>query len=159
MPNTPRNPNIQLLWPTPILTKKFGQHQKVNKELLELFYSHRSKNEKKRSPVYASNDDLYKLYKDTPAMGQLIKFIMDNVFEVASTVNGSYWGRARDINVEITGIWFQMSNEHGFHDTHIHGNCSWSEVYYNQTEGCSRSPKDLKNGMLNGITRFYSHQM
>ena len=159
MPNSPRNPNIQYLWPTPVLARKFGQYQQVNRELLELFYDHRRRHEKNRAPVYASRDDLYKLYKDNPALGQLIKFIMDNVFEVASDSNGRFWGRAQNIDVEITGIWFQMSNDYGFHETHIHGNCSWSGVYYVQTDSCSRSANDRKNGLLNGITRFYGHQM
>lgn len=159
MTQTPRNPNIQYHWPTAILTKKFGQYQKVNRELLELFYEHRRKHEKTNGPVFASRDDLYKVYKEHPALNQLIKFIMDNVFEVASAVNGKFWGRAQNIDVEITGIWFQMSNGFGFHETHIHGNCSWSGVYYVQTGECSHSYEDRKNGLLNGITRFYGPNM
>ena len=156
MAKPPRNPNIQYLWPTPVLRKKFGQFQRVNSELLELFYAHRRKHEKTPAPVFASRDNLYEEYKDNPALGKLIKFIMDNVFEVASEVNGKYWGRAQNIDVEVTGIWFQMSNGGGFHETHIHGNCSWSGVYYVQTGECSKSANDLmENGMPNGITQFY----
>jgi uncharacterized protein (TIGR02466 family) len=159
MPNPPRNPNIQHLWPTLVLKKKFGQYQKVNQELLDLFYEHRRKNEKTPAPVYASRDNLYEEYKDNSTMGKLIKFIMDNVFEVAGEANGKYWGRAQNIDVEITGIWFQMSNDGGFHETHIHGNCSWSGVYYVQVDGCSQSANDRKDGLMNGITRFYGHHM
>ena len=156
----PHNPHIQYLWPTPILIKKFGQYQKVNRELLELFYTHRSKHEQKKASGYASRDDLYKLYKDHAALNQLIKFIMDNVFEIASVVNGEFWEKGININVEITGIWFQISNDHAFHETHVHGNCTWSGVYYVQADECSHAADDIKSGILNnGITRFYGPYM
>lgn len=159
MAKPPHNPNIHYLWPTPILTKKFGQYQGVNRELLDLFYAHRKKYEKKTLPIFASRDDLYKVYKEHPALNKLIKFIMDSVFEVARTVNSQYWEQGQNIDVEITGIWFQMSNDYGFHETHIHGNCSWSGVYYVQTGECSHAPDDKKNSLLNGITRFYGPYM
>ena len=159
MPKSPRSPHVKYLWPTPILIKKFGQYQKVNRELLELFYTHRRQHEKEKEPGYASRDDLYRLYKDHPALNQLIKFIMDSVFEVAREVNGKYWGQVQNLNVEVSGIWFQMSNDYAFHQTHVHANCSWSGVYYVQTEECTHSAHDKRNGSLNGITRFYGPHM
>ena len=82
-----KNPNLHLLWPTPILIKKYGQHQKVNKELMELFTKHRKSHQTTKSDMFASKDDIYELYKDNPALQKLVKFIMDGVFEIASEVN------------------------------------------------------------------------
>lgn len=155
MPTPPDNPNIRYLWPTPILTKGFEHHQEVNGQLIDLFYTHREKHPKPGVTGYASRENLTQEYKDHDGLSRLTRFIMDSVFEIASTVNGPYWKHAQDIDVLITGMWFQITNRHGFHETHIHGNCSWSGVYYVQTGECSRSLKDKKEGLLNGITRFY----
>ncbi len=158
--NQKKNPNLHLLWPTPFLIKKFGQHQKVNKELMELFTKHRKSHETTKSDMFASNDDIYALYKDNPALLKLVKFIMDGVFEIASEVNAPYWGQPKDIDIEITGLWFQMSNGHSFHETHVHGNCSWSGVYYIQAGDSDKSKADHKPGVLpNGVTRFYGPHM
>ncbi len=158
--NKKKNPNLHLLWPTPILIKKFGQHQKVNKELMTLFNEHRKKNEPKKGKMFASKDDIYALYKDNEPLNKLVKFIMDGVFEIASEVNAPYWQGAKDIHIEITGLWFQMSNQHAFHETHVHGNSSWSGVYYVQAGDSDKSAKDVKAGDIpNGITRFYGPNM
>lgn len=85
-----KNPNLQLLWSTPILSKKFGQYQKVNNELLELFYKHRKSHQTAKSSMFASNDNIYELYNDEPAIQKLVKFIMDGVFEIAKEVNAPY---------------------------------------------------------------------
>jgi len=154
------NPNLHLLWPTPILIKKFGQHQKVNKELLELFGKHRSAHQTVKSDMYASTDDMWAQYKDNPALQKLVKFIMDGVFEIGSEVNAPYWGQPKDINIEITGLWFQVANGHTFHETHVHGNCAWSGVYYVQSGDADKSAEDVEKGkMPNGVTRFYGPNM
>lgn len=152
-------PEILNLWPTPILVTTNDQHGAIKNELLALFYGHRDRSTRHQSPVYASSDDLYKRYKNNPALAVLIQFIMDGVFHIASQVNARRWKGAKGIHVDLTGIWFQISNGYGFHETHIHGNCSWSGVYYVQAGDSSRSPDDRKDGLLNGITRFYGPYM
>lgn len=154
-----KNPDLKFLWPTPFLSKKFEQYQQVNKSLLKLFYQHRSDHEKVKRAKYASKDDLYVLYKDKPAIQQLVQFIMDGVFEIASAVNAPYWGENKSIDIQITGVWFQMSNKHTFQETHVHGNCSWSGVYYVEAGDSSRTPSDHAGGSPNGLTRFYGPNM
>lgn len=150
-----RNSHVARHWPVPILTRKFGQHEKVNAELLELFYDYRKRHPRNAGSVYSSRDDIHEHIRH-PAMDRLGKFIMDSVFEIASEVNGRYWKNFGDIRVNVTGIWFQITNGYGFHETHVHGNCSWSGVYYVRAGDSSRGPGELaENGMPNGITRFY----
>ena len=143
------------LWPVTILSRRFGKYQQVNPQLIELFNQYRKAHPGKPGPVYASPDN-FSANTENPAILALQKFIMDCVFEIASQVNAPYWDKKQAYNVHLTGMWFQISNHYGFHETHVHGNCSWSGVYYVQTAGCSRGPDDLgENGQPNGITRFY----
>lgn len=150
---------IHDLWPTSVLARTNDQHASIKRELLDLFYAHRDKHAKKPGPVYASRDNLFELYKDNPAFAAMVQFIMDSVFQVAAHANGKVWQNAQNIDVNLTGIWFQISNLNGLHETHIHGNCSWSGVYYVQAGECSRSESDRKDGLLNGVTRFYGPYM
>lgn len=154
-----RNPNITELWPVHILTRKFGKYQQVNPELVRYFDAYRRENPGRPGPVYVSPDN-FSAGSDLKAVLALQQFIMDGVFEIASAVNAPYWNRNQALNVHMTGMWFQISNRYGFHETHVHGNCSWSGVYYVQAGECSKGPKDLgENGQPNGITRFYGPHM
>ena len=155
----PKNPYIQQLWPVSILVRKFGKHQQVNPELIRLFREYQQKHPGKSGSVYSSPDNFAQGLKND-AMDSLTKFIMDNIFAIATELNRSYWGQSQSINIDITGLWFQISNDFGFHETHIHGNCSWSGVYYVQSGSASKSANDLhENGMPNSITRFYGPHM
>lgn len=149
----PDNPNVSLHWPVPLLVSRFEAADRVNPKLVELFTAHREKHSKSGKSTYASADDLYKKYEDNEAFMQLAQFIMGGVFEIASTVNGEYWQRmdVQDIKINLSGIWFQITNEYNFHEVHVHGNCSWSGVYYVQ----SGDAGNTEPGFPNGITRFY----
>ncbi|MFT5115478.1 MAG: hypothetical protein ACI8P9_004829 [Parasphingorhabdus sp.] len=154
-----RSNNVSYSWPVPILTKKFGQYQKVNAELIPLFYEYKKAHPRNSGSVYSSPDTLTEEITH-PAMQQLSRFITDGVFELAAEVNGDYWKKAQNININVTGIWFQITNDFGFHETHIHGNCSWSGVYYVQAGQSSSGPDSVTDsGMPNGITRFYGPHM
>ncbi len=150
-----RNPHISYLWPTPILVRRFGQHQRVNPELAQLFYAYRKRHSPEEPLPYASPDTLME-ESNNDALRQLGRFIGDSVFEVAREVNGPYWGQVQDIRVQLTGLWFQITNHHAFHETHVHGNCSWSGVYYVQA---GSNPGKVERGVPNGITRFYGPPM
>ena len=147
--------HIQRLWPVTILSRKFGKYQQVNPELIRYFQAYRESHGTPSANVYVSPDN-FAVDSDNPAIQSLTRFIMDNVYEVAVDTNGSYWSKGQSINIHITGLWFQISNGYSFHETHVHGNCSWSGVYYVQSGDSSRGPDELgDNGQPNGITRFY----
>ncbi len=154
-----RNPNITELWPVSILTRKFGKFQKVNPELIRYFSEYRAANPGPPGPMYSSPDN-FSADTENAALKELQQFIMDGLFEIASATNGRFWGKKQSINIHITGLWFQVSNGYGFHETHVHGNCSWSGVYYVQSGQSSRKAGETgDNGMPNGITRFYGPHM
>lgn len=152
-----RSGEIHYLWPTPILTRRYEEHARLNPELLELFYRHREEHPRGRRGSYASDDDLLKLYSDEQCVTELADFIARSVFEIAQEVNKKFWKGIGKVRVDLTGIWFQITNDHAFHETHVHGNCSWSGVYY--VRAGSAGLKDKGSGQLNGITRFYGPNM
>ncbi|MEB8432642.1 putative 2OG-Fe(II) oxygenase [Cocleimonas sp. KMM 6892] len=154
------NADIQLLWPTPMLRKKFKQHELINSKLAELFYQHMREDNLQSTPVYASSDDLLMRYNND-ALNQLFSFISESVFQVASTLNGDMWKHcvSKKMNMNVVGAWFQIQNGYGFHETHNHGNCSWSGVYYVQVDDDETRMNNKELGELNGVTRFYGHHM
>ncbi len=155
-----KNEYIHLLWPTPILRKKFDQHESVNPKLVKLFYEHRRNDNKAEAPVYSSGDDLLMRYDD-PALNQLFGFISESVYEISSAMNSEVWkySRSKKMNINMVGAWFQIQNGHGYHETHNHGNCAWSGVYYIQVDDDEKRESNKELGAMNGITRFHGHYM
>ncbi|MDJ0778693.1 MAG: putative 2OG-Fe(II) oxygenase [Gammaproteobacteria bacterium] len=155
-PRSDGNPNIVQLWPTTLLVKRFSHYQRVNPALLELFYAHRDR-EQRDNPqqAYASRDDLLEQYPMNEALGELARFISQGIVEVAQEANRGVWRQGEKISTNLTGLWFQISNGHSFHEMHVHGNCSWSGVYYVQAGDCDTSPDAHRGRQPNGITRFY----
>jgi uncharacterized protein (TIGR02466 family) len=148
---------VQLLWPTPILVKKFEGSGPVNAELVQLFYQEVQARGGLRGNVYSSSDDLLERYQ-SPALHSLFGFVSSCVFEVAQAMNAPLWQRlgAGKLQMHVVGAWFQIQNRYGFHDIHNHGNCSWSGVYYVQIDPVEKRRQHPALGVLNGITRFYS---
>lgn len=159
---SPANKNIQMLWPTPILRQLFPEHKKVNRALVKLFTEHRraDANNDKDASIYSSSDDLLMKYDD-PALIELFSFISQSVFNLSVEMNGEIWKNSvsKKMNMEVVGAWFQIQNGHGFHETHNHGNCAWSGVYYVQVDEEKKRESNKRLGAMNGITRFYGHHM
>jgi len=149
------NPNIVKLWPTTMLVKRFPHYQKVNPALLELFYEHRDREQSKPQQAYASKDDLLQQYPMSQPLGELAEFISKGILEVAREANQGLWREGEKVSITLTGLWFQISNGFSFHEMHVHGNCSWSGVYYVRAGDCSSSAESHAGKQPNGITRFY----
>ncbi len=158
-PRADGNPNIVKLWPTTVLVKRFAHFQKVNPALLELFYQHRDREQRNPEQAYASKDDLQNHYPLHQELGELAEFISKGVVEVATEANRGLWRQGEKVSVTLTGLWFQISNGFSFHEMHVHGNCSWSGVYYVQSGDCSTSPQSHRGKQPNGVTRFYGPHM
>ncbi len=154
-PKAVGNQNIITLWPTILLAKRYAHYQKVNPSLLELFYQHRDREQGKPQQAYASSDDLLSKYPLHDELNELAEFISQGIIEVASVANEGLWRSGEKVRFNITGLWFQISNNHAFHEIHVHGNCSWSGVSYVRSGDCSKSPDSHRGEQPNGITRFY----
>ena len=149
------NPNLMQLWPTSVLVKRFAHFQKVNPALLALFYDHKQRDQKSSGATYASHDRLLAEYPDNPALKDLAEFIKGSVFELAGEANSHVWRQHDQFDLNMTGIWFQISNDNNFHELHTHGNCSWSGVYYVQSGQSDPDAEACRGRQPNGVTRFY----
>jgi len=149
------NPNIVKLWPTTFLVKRYAHYQKVNPALLELFNEHREREQRGPQQAYASGDQLLQQYPLHRELNDLAEFISQGIVEVAREANHGLWRESEKVRVSLTGLWFQISNDHSFHEMHVHGNASWSGVYYVQAGDCSPDAESHRGRQPNGVTRFY----
>jgi uncharacterized protein (TIGR02466 family) len=92
-------------------------------------------------------------------LNELAEFISKGIVEVATEANRGLWQDGEKVSVTLTGLWFQISNGYPFHEMHVHGNCSWSGVYYVRAGDCSTSPESHGSQQPNGVTRFYGPHM
>ncbi|QFP75082.1 TIGR02466 family protein [Deinococcus sp. AJ005] len=151
---------MQLLWPTPLLQRSLPGHAAVNAQLAQVFLQDREAGGGAGLPMYSSSDDLIQRLPSL-ALSELFAFVSAGVFEIAQAMNGPIWkaSGAGKLQLEIVGAWYQIQNGFGFHDIHNHGNCSWSGVYYVQIDGPQVRAAHPHLGSLNGVTRFYGHQL
>lgn len=105
---------------------------------------------KSRQGLVESPFDL--LDSSHPDLGKLKSFIEQVLRATIAQVNGSQVDPAR-IRPVITESWFHITNHGGFHDAHVHNQCSWCGIYYLQAGDCSTSDD---SGPGNGVNRFYS---
>lgn len=88
-------------------------------------------------------------------LGVLIEWMAACIRHSVVQVNG---GRVPpdEIEVEFCESWFHITNDGGFHDAHIHGNCSWCGIFYVAAGDAAEVPPDGAASAGNGINRFYA---
>jgi hypothetical protein len=72
------------------------------------------------------------------------------------------------VSIEISNYWYQQYGYEGFHDWHIHPNCTFSSVYFLElpTENLSTTFRfnknefqiDIKEGQILTFPAFYTHE-
>ena len=157
-PATATTGMLQAHWSVPMATHRFAQAQDVNEVLARVFTVMRANDPDYRnaSRFYASSDDLLQRV-DLPEFSALITFIAQALQSTVKQANAGVWPQGRHgLQLELTGVWFQIQNGAAFHDIHTHGNCSWSGVYYVQIDALQERQTHAELGALNGATRFYS---
>jgi uncharacterized protein (TIGR02466 family) len=105
---------------------------------------------KSRQGLVESPFDL--LESPHPELAKLKSFIEQVLRAAIAQVNGSQVDPAR-IRPVIMESWFHITNDGGFHDAHVHNQCSWCGIYYLQSGECTVSDE---SGPGNGVNRFYS---
>lgn len=148
---------IQRHWPVPMGVHHFARAAEVNPVLARVFNVMRlADTAAKDGAFYASADDLLNRV-DIPEFRDLLQFIAASLQATAQQANAGVWPEGRHgLQLELTGVWFQIQNGASFHDIHTHGNCSWSGVYYVQVDRPEQRVAQPQFGPLNGVTRFYS---
>lgn len=148
---------LQQHWPVPLAVHRFERAAEVNPVLARVFKALRATDTQAQAgSFYASADDLLRRV-DLPEFGALLQFIAASLQTTAQQANAGVWPPGRhNLQLELTGVWFQIQNGAAFHDIHTHGNCSWSGVYYVQIDPTAQRVAHPQWGELNGATRFYS---
>jgi hypothetical protein len=86
-----------------------------------------------------------------PAIAELRHFccraVAEMVFQLNRQINGERFSLGR-INVDPFESWIHITRDGGYHDSHVHPNCSWCGIYYIDIGDCTLNP-------LNGVNRFY----
>lgn len=90
-----------------------------------------------------------------PGLHALASWIEESVRTLVSMVNGNQIPPER-LETRFTDSWFHVTNDHGFHDAHVHGNCSWCGIYYIKAGESGPRPDAQRGAAGNGINRFYS---
>lgn len=148
---------LQQHWPVPLAVHRFERAAEVNAVLARVFLAMRATDpQAPPGRFYASADDLLRRI-DLPEFQALLQFIAASIQATAQQANAGVWPAGRHgLQLELTGVWFQIQNGAAFHDIHTHGNCSWSGVYYVQIDPAAQRQAHPELGALNGATRFYS---
>ncbi len=148
---------LQQHWQVPLAVHRFERSVEVNEVLARVFLAMRATDpQAPPGRFYASADDLLRRI-DLPEFQALLQFIAASIQATAQQANAGVWPAGRHgLQLELTGVWFQIQNGAAFHDIHTHGNCSWSGVYYVQIDPPAQRQRHPELGTLNGATRFYS---
>jgi uncharacterized protein (TIGR02466 family) len=135
----------------------FSRAAEVNPVLARVFTALRATDpQAPTGSFYASADNLLQRV-DLPEFSELLRFIAASLQTTVRQANAGVWPELRHgLQLELTGVWFQVQNGASFHDIHTHGNCSWSGVYYVQVDPAEQRASHAQFGDQNGATRFYS---
>ena len=149
--------DLQRHWPVPLAVHRFDRAAEVNPVLARVFTALRATDaQAPAGGFYASADNLLQRV-DLPEFSELLQFIAASLQTTVQQANAGVWPALRhSLQLELTGVWFQVQNGASFHDIHTHGNCSWSGVYCVQVDPAGQRASHLQFGEQNGATRFYS---
>jgi len=86
----------------------------------------------------------------------LADWIKHCVRAAVNKVNGPGMALER-LSVTFTESWFHITNDGGFHDAHVHGNCSWCGIFYLAAGDSDQVAQGGTDKAGNGINRFYAH--
>ena len=139
--------NIMLLWPTPIGVFYNDNHYAIKNDLIDFFenYKNNNPNSKKGDEninLYESNYNIHKL--NNPSYEKLMFFFAKSFKKISEKANKEFQNNNINNIINIIESWFIIYESSGFVAPHIHGNCSWSCVYYVQC--------DENNSFKNGET-------
>ena len=146
------------LWPSLIGVHQYGDATNINPLFQRVFMAMRATDPEysESDTFYASRDDLLHRVK-LNEWNQFLEFAAGAVRDTAKKANHGVWPQESvDLQIQINGIWFQISNNGAHHDIHTHGNCSWSAVYVVDVDPNQDRVTNTTYHQMNGITRFYS---
>jgi uncharacterized protein (TIGR02466 family) len=103
---------------------------------------------KMKDKLYESTFDLFRA--DVPEVQALARFCSDALGSLVTELRRRL-GRppsAGSLRIEMAESWVHVTRDGGYHDRHLHPNCSWCGIYYVDPGDATLTPP-------NGVNRFY----
>ena len=146
------------LWPTYIFTYKYEGYEKDKAALLSEIFKQSERQKKDINSSVAESlkanmkESHFSFFNSREASVQkLKKFFTDSldnlITEALPKVSG--WEPTGPTEAIIFDSWYHITNNHGFHDVHLHSRTSWGGIFYAQSEECTFDG-------LNGINNFFN---
>jgi uncharacterized protein (TIGR02466 family) len=140
-----------MCWPTLFFHRRWRDHTQEAPGILEFLYQRKAAQGEHVAPrvavrakshygIYESDFDLFT--HPHPGLARLLGFICQSLANAVC-----------HLELAVVESWFHITNGGGFHDAHLHPNCSWCGIYYLQV---GDSGAAAGGGAPNGGTRFYS---
>ena len=135
-------------WPTCVGEFYNSDHEQSKKKLLVYFedYKKRQPSSRKSNENFNLYESRYDLHKESNQdLQNVLQFISRSVFSVFQQASQGFMlerGKEKKYRVIIKDSWFITYENGGFVAPHTHDDCSWSCVYYVQSEKDSNK----KNG-------------
>jgi len=140
-------------WTIPMFQFEWDQYATFKDQLIDLCYKLEAEGKTSnvatniKNNLYESDFDL--LARKETCIAELLEFSRKSVFNSATIANKGRWPAGARIGVEVHESWCHITRDGGYHDMHIHPNCSWSGIFY-----VKAGNSDLAN--RNGVNRFFA---
>ena len=144
-------------WITPLVRVRNPDHARLKGGLVAHAYERERSSAggvasgiaaKMKDRLYESPFDLFRA--DVPEVQALARFCGDAlgalVTELRRRLNRP--PLAGNLRIDMPESWVHITRDGGYHDTHLHPNCSWCGIYYVETGDATLKPP-------NGVNRFY----
>jgi uncharacterized protein (TIGR02466 family) len=158
---SPFDLTAEICWPTLFFHRRWKDHSQEAPGILKFLYQRKAAQGEHAAPtvavrakshygIYESGFDLFT--HPHPGLSKLLGFISQSLAAAVCQADGNRV-QPQELDMAIVESWFHISNRGGFHDAHLHPNCSWCGIYYVQV---GDSGAVTAGGAPNGGTRFYS---
>jgi uncharacterized protein (TIGR02466 family) len=144
-------------WVTPLVRVRNPDHGRLKPGLVAHAYERERRGAggvasgvaaKMKDRLYESPFDLFR--DDVAEVQALARFCSDAlgalVTELRRRLNRPQG--AGSLRIDMAESWVHITRDGGYHDTHLHPNCSWCGIYYVEPGDATLKPP-------NGVNRFY----
>lgn len=147
-----------MLWATAFLEVMNPDHARLKEGLVRACYE---MERQAKSPIesgiapslkgglYESRFDLFT--RDVPEIRELRQFCGEALSRAVLRLYANATGSVDPLPglvVDMFESWAHITRDGGYHESHVHPNCSWCGIYYLETGDCTFQPP-------NGVNRFF----
>jgi uncharacterized protein (TIGR02466 family) len=147
-----------LQWSTPLVEVVNPDHARMKEGLVRCCYEMERQAQTPiesgvapalKSGLYESRFDLF--MRDIPEIRDFRQFCGEALSRTVLRLHADATGSRETppgLNVDIFESWAHVTHDGGYHESHIHPNCSWCGIYYLEAGDCTFNPP-------NGVNRFF----